>query len=172
MLCSILLSIVNKEMGKKVRFRHNKDHFPQISLKMGTLVRTKNIFIAISLVKLNHSHRKYSRKKFYRRIFLKCSAQITQMGMPLSSRYQDGHKPAVWPSLLRHSSARSCVFVSCSVSGSLCLETRRSAFSTRRDTKIFRAESPLFRVAQFFTRFFLPDASLPVPEAGLMVAPH
>ena len=28
-----------------------------------TLVRTKNLFIAISLVKLNHSHRKYSRKK-------------------------------------------------------------------------------------------------------------
>ena len=26
MLCSILLSIVNKETGKKVRFRH-KDHF-------------------------------------------------------------------------------------------------------------------------------------------------
>ena len=41
-------------------------------VKMGTLVRTKNIFIAISLVKLNHSHRKYSRKKFCRRIFLKC----------------------------------------------------------------------------------------------------
>ena len=39
---------------------------------MGTLVRTKNLFIAISLVKLNHSHKKYSRKKFYRRIFLKC----------------------------------------------------------------------------------------------------
>ena len=39
---------------------------------MGTLVRTKNLFIAISLVKLNHSHRKYGRKKFYRRIFLKC----------------------------------------------------------------------------------------------------
>ena len=39
---------------------------------MGTLVRTKNLFIAISLVKLNHSHRKYSREKFYRRIFLKC----------------------------------------------------------------------------------------------------
>ena len=39
---------------------------------MGTLVRSKNIFVAISLVKLNHSHRKYSRKKFYRRIFLKC----------------------------------------------------------------------------------------------------
>ena len=76
MLCSILLSIVNKEMGKKVRFRHNKDHFPQISLKMGTLVRTKNVFIAISLVKLNHSHRKYSRKKFYRRIFLKCEPQM------------------------------------------------------------------------------------------------
>ena len=38
---------------------------------MATLVRTKNLFIAISLVKLNHSHRKYSRKKFYRRIFLK-----------------------------------------------------------------------------------------------------
>ena len=35
-------------------------------------MRTKNLFIAISLVKLNHSHRKYSRKKFYRRIFLKC----------------------------------------------------------------------------------------------------
>ena len=30
---------------------------------MGTLVRTKNLFIAIYLVKLNHSHRKYSRKK-------------------------------------------------------------------------------------------------------------
>ena len=39
---------------------------------MGILVRTQNIFIAISLVKLNHSHRKYSRKKFYRKTFLKC----------------------------------------------------------------------------------------------------
>ena len=27
MLCSILFSIVNKEMGKKVHFHHNKDHF-------------------------------------------------------------------------------------------------------------------------------------------------
>ena len=26
MLCSISLSIVNKEMGKKVHFHHNKDH--------------------------------------------------------------------------------------------------------------------------------------------------
>ena len=66
MLCSILLSIVNKETGKKVRFRH-KDHFcicifilTTNLAKMGTLVRTQNIFIAISLVKLNHSHRKYS----------------------------------------------------------------------------------------------------------------
>ena len=40
---------------------------------MGTWVKTHNLFIAISLVKLNHSHRKYSRKKFYRRIFLKCN---------------------------------------------------------------------------------------------------
>ena len=44
----------------------------QILLKMGTLVRIKNLFMTISLVKLNHSHRKYSRKKLYRRIFLKC----------------------------------------------------------------------------------------------------
>ena len=27
MVCSILFSIVNKEMGKKVHFHHNKDHF-------------------------------------------------------------------------------------------------------------------------------------------------
>ena len=45
---------------------------------MGTLVRTKNLFIAISLVKLNHSHRKY---KFYRRIFLKCKLQCAGVAM-------------------------------------------------------------------------------------------
>ena len=79
MLCSILFSIVNKEIGKKVHFCHNKDNFCSSFFilttsfaKNGYFSENKNLFIAISLVKLNHSHRKYSRKKFYRRIFLKC----------------------------------------------------------------------------------------------------
>ena len=83
MLCSILFSIVNKEIGKKVRFRHNKDNFCSSIFilttnlaKMGTFIRTKNLFIAISLVKLNHSHRKYSRKWLYRRIFLRCGSSV------------------------------------------------------------------------------------------------
>ena len=75
----MLFSIVNKEMGKKSTFVTIKTIFAaafflQILLKVGTLVKTQHLFIAISLVKLNHSHRKYSRTKFYRRIFLKCQA--------------------------------------------------------------------------------------------------
>ena len=48
MLCSTLFSIVNKEIGKKVHFHHNKDHFCSSFFilttnfaKNGTLVRTK-----------------------------------------------------------------------------------------------------------------------------------
>ena len=77
MLCSILFSIVNKEKSTfitiKTIFAAAFLFYPQILLKVGTLVNTQHLFIAISLVKLNHSHRKYSRKKFYRRIFLKCN---------------------------------------------------------------------------------------------------
>ena len=39
---------------------------------MDISVRTQNLFIFISLVKLIHSHRKYSRKNFFRWRFLKC----------------------------------------------------------------------------------------------------
>ena len=40
---------------------------------MDISVRTQNLFIFISLVKLIHSHRKYSRKNFFRWRFLKCN---------------------------------------------------------------------------------------------------
>ena len=39
---------------------------------MGTSIRAKNPFLFNSLVKLKHLHRKYSRKPFSRRRFLKC----------------------------------------------------------------------------------------------------
>ena len=39
---------------------------------MDISVRTQNLFIFISLVKLIHSHRKYSRKNFFRWRFPKC----------------------------------------------------------------------------------------------------
>ena len=41
-------------------------------LMMGTPVRAKNAFLFDSLVKLKYLHRKYSRKPFSRRRFLKC----------------------------------------------------------------------------------------------------
>ena len=79
MLCSILFSIVNKKTGKKVHFCHNKDHFCSCFFILTTSFarsgyfseNTKPLYSHFS-GKLNHSHRKYSRKKFYRRIFLKC----------------------------------------------------------------------------------------------------
>ena len=43
---------------------------------MDISVRTQNLFIFISLVKLIHSHRKYSRKNFFRWKFPKCDAQV------------------------------------------------------------------------------------------------
>ena len=52
---------------------------------MDISVRTQNLFIFISLVKLIHSHRKYSRKNFFRWRFPKCMAQIiTWEDLPLS----------------------------------------------------------------------------------------
>ena len=44
----------------------------KISLRMGISIKTKHLFISISLVKLNHS---YSRKLLYQRIFPKCMIQ-------------------------------------------------------------------------------------------------
>ena len=55
---------------------------------MGTLVRTKNFFIAISLVKLNHSHRKYSRKRCYRRSVKAMTCVPSELGSyPLDIAY-------------------------------------------------------------------------------------
>ena len=44
---------------------------------MDISVRTQNLFIFISLVKLIHSHRKYSRKNFFRWRFPKCKLSKT-----------------------------------------------------------------------------------------------
>ena len=44
---------------------------------MDISVRTQNLFIFISLVKLIHSHRKYSRKKFFRWRFPKCQGTFS-----------------------------------------------------------------------------------------------
>ena len=53
-------------------------------------MRTKNLFIAISLVKLNHSHRKYSRKKFYRRIIPEVKHQVyNQIGIGRLWRHKE-----------------------------------------------------------------------------------
>ena len=72
MLCSILFSIVYKEIGKQVHFRHNKDHFCRC-FRILTTSFAKNGYFSenkkpLYSAKLNHLHRKYSRKKFYRRM--------------------------------------------------------------------------------------------------------
>ena len=79
MLCSILFSIVNKEIGKKVCFHHNKDNICSSFFilttnlaKNGYFSENKKPLYSHFSGKLNHSHRKYSRKWFYRRIFLRC----------------------------------------------------------------------------------------------------
>ena len=51
-------------------------------------MKTQNRFIAISLVKLNHSHIKYSRKKFYRRIFLKLMPCLTERQQAADTLHQ------------------------------------------------------------------------------------
>ena len=45
---------------------------------MDISVRTQNLFIFISLVKLIHSHRKYSRKNFFRWRFPKCNVHSVE----------------------------------------------------------------------------------------------
>ena len=48
---------------------------------MDISVRTQNLFIFISLVKLIHSHRKYSRKNFFRWRFLKCNVTLVSKSL-------------------------------------------------------------------------------------------
>ena len=57
---------------------------------MGTLVRTKSLFIAISLVKLNHSHR----KKVLQEDIPEVPAMKIPMGGPLPGFSPFGSPPA------------------------------------------------------------------------------
>ena len=52
---------------------------------MDISVRTQNLFIFISLVKLIHSHRKYSRKNFFRWRFPKCNVLGTRLSTSVFS---------------------------------------------------------------------------------------
>ena len=54
---------------------------------------TKNLFILISLVKLLHSHRRYSRKHFFSIRFLECKVEAIQNGHPYVSQNQEFLSP-------------------------------------------------------------------------------
>ena len=66
---------------------------------MDISVRTQNLFIFISLVKLIHSHRKYSRKNFFRWRFPKCNIGDLPGSKAFGSDRRDRKDPGL--SLLR-----------------------------------------------------------------------
>ena len=69
---------------------------------MDISVRTQNLFIFISLVKLIHSHRKYSRKNFFRWRFPKCGNQTNKVGRrSWRSRQQNTNLGKIPPLSLR-----------------------------------------------------------------------
>ena len=79
------VSVGGKKRVHVNRNSHNKDNFCSSFFILTTNLAKNGYFSenkkSLYLVKLNHSHRKYSRKRFYRKIFLKCSLSHSIVSM-------------------------------------------------------------------------------------------